>query len=53
MLSLARRGLLWAGVGAMVGGVVLAILPGGNTVSRVVDVQVSPDRVTVGRTFGF
>ena len=52
-VELARRGVLWAGVGAMIGGVVLAVLPGGRSVSRVVDVQVSPDRVTIGRTFGF
>lgn len=52
-VELARRGVLWAGVGAMVGGAVLAVLPGGSAVSRTVDVQVSPNRVTVGRTFGF
>lgn len=52
-VELSRRGLLWAGVGAMVGGVVLALIPGGQAVSRAVDVQMSPGRVTVGRTFGF
>ena len=52
-VELARRGVLWAGVGAMVGGIVLAVLPGGSAVSRAVDVQIAPDRVTVGRTFGF
>ena len=52
-VELSRRGLLWAGVGAMVGGVVLALIPGGQAVSRTVDVQMSPGRVTVGRTFGF
>ena len=51
-VELARHGVLWAGVGAM-GGIVLAVLPGGNAVSRAVDVQISPGRVTVGRTFGF
>ena len=52
-IKLARPGVLWAGVGVMGGGVVLALPPGGQRATQAVDVQVAPGRVTVDRTFGF
>lgn len=46
---LKRRGLLWAGLGAVGAGAVLLLLPD-NPVTRNFDVEVSPERVAVGRT---
>lgn len=53
--TLKRQRLLWAGLGAAVGGVVLLLLPGetGQAASRAVDVQIAPDRVKLGKTFSW
>ena len=53
--TLKRQRLLWAGLGAAVGGVVLLLLPGetGQAASRAVDIQIAPDRVKLGKTFGW
>lgn len=48
-VRLKRRGLLWAGLGAVGAGAVLLLLPD-NPVTRNFDVEVSPERVAVGRT---
>ena len=53
--TLKRRGLLWGGLGAAVGGVVLLLLPGntGQAVSKAVNIKIDPERVQVGKTFGW
>ena len=53
--TLKRQRLLWAGLGAAVGGVVLLLLPGetGQAAARAVDIQIAPDRVKLGKTFGW
>lgn len=48
-VRLKRRGLLWAGLGAVGAGAVLLLLPD-NPVTRNFDVEVSPERVAFGRT---
>ena len=49
---LARPGMLWTGIAAIGGGLVLALWPSAP-VARVLPISAVPGRVTVGRTFGF
>ena len=45
--------MLYAGLGAIAFGTLLTTIWSDVPVARDLDVQVGPDRVTVGRTFGF
>ena len=51
-VRLARPGMLWTGIGAIGGGLVLALWPSAP-VARDLEISAAPGRVTVGRTFGF
>ena len=51
-ITFERPGLMWAGIGAIGLGAVLLTLPE-NPVTRDLDVQVSPQRFAVRRSFGW
>ena len=52
-ISLARPALLWGGVGAIAVGTLLSTVWSDVPIARDLNVQVSPGRVAVGRSFGF
>ena len=54
-VRLKRKWMLYSGLGSIAGGLILILLPGdtGQAVSNAIDLRIEPNRIRVGKTFGF